>query len=837
MDKAFRCTFVIVIAVTLALLAACSAEGSPSASPGATASAPSPSATLLSATPTETLPPTAALLPTATHWVTATRRATVRPTDAATMTPVFPYIASLVEYTYGATPTPIATPADGAQNYRLKAWSEANAIDLVRLADQYALAADVMGFQDSRPYLSLVQEAIQAAVQEALLRYPDSVHRQALWGHLAMANAIMGKPEMDQWVLGEIERGLNESWIDPGDMNSFLNQMGFKIYGPSLYGSPSVSDLFGVGCPGYIFALEAQTSALYHAILWFAVGQDESGRYHVELIDHFSRGVRWDNYHEVGDHTGDKLPEIVFSYFGSFGYPAGMYIYQWQGDHFTEITGGGFDLTSWIDFLWEYGPPDVNVNGTIEITLINVGYENVFIYGWNGEQYQLISSRKKNTDFIDPGQIGEIIAQGDYITAENRIHEYLAPGLIDSRSGPNFPNFLRFQLGLIYALLSNYEKAVAQFAQLVESPTNPSLTLISQAAQVFLDNYQASTDLYRACASALDLMERAITPYRDEYGRILTASLHQVWGFSTELGQHVPICQPDLALPLTVWAFDAEQIADPANALRQAGVTVAHTARLDVEEDGDDDWVVAILEPEAVFQPQVSLFLLLNVEQKLITLPVSRFTPKDDDLLTFRADTARVPDIGLEMAFVQAGSRQVLFSVNWDGATPFIQHMPSQPPSPTRFSHKAQQYFDSLPAYTIPEIDLLNQPAGSRLRLRWNQQTDEFLWDIQFPQTEMDILLANVKQAEQDLLVSGNASSAIEPLLAYLSLPVEPCANEYECALALYDRPRYRYLLGLAYELSGDEANAVQTYWQLWRDAPQSPYASLARAKLEPVNP
>jgi hypothetical protein len=41
------------------------------------------------------------------------------------------------------------------------------------------------------------------------------------------------------------------------------------------------------------------------------------------------------------------------------------------------------------------------------------------------------------------------------------------------------------------------------------------------------------------------------------------------------------------------------------------------------------------------------------------------------------------------------------------------------------------------------------------------------------------------------------------------------------------------YLLGLAYELAGDEVHAVQTYWKLWREAPESAYARLAQAKLE----
>jgi hypothetical protein len=41
------------------------------------------------------------------------------------------------------------------------------------------------------------------------------------------------------------------------------------------------------------------------------------------------------------------------------------------------------------------------------------------------------------------------------------------------------------------------------------------------------------------------------------------------------------------------------------------------------------------------------------------------------------------------------------------------------------------------------------------------------------------------------------------------------------------------YLLGLTYELSGDERKAVETYLQVWRKKPDSPEAWMARAKLE----
>ena len=45
------------------------------------------------------------------------------------------------------------------------------------------------------------------------------------------------------------------------------------------------------------------------------------------------------------------------------------------------------------------------------------------------------------------------------------------------------------------------------------------------------------------------------------------------------------------------------------------------------------------------------------------------------------------------------------------------------------------------------------------------------------------------------------------------------------------------YLLGLSYELTGDEDNAVKTYYQVWREHPDSAYALMAKAKLELIKP
>lgn len=84
--------------------------------------------------------------------------------------------------------------------------------------------------------------------------------------------------------------------------------------------------------------------------------------------------------------------------------------------------------------------------------------------------------------------------------------------------------------------------------------------------------------------------------------------------------------------------------------------------------------------------------------------------------------------------------------------------------------------------------------------------------------------------ALQAFILGQPAEQIRDTLLNYGETPYQDCnPNGYRnfCADLLY-------LQGLAYELSGDEANAIATYLQLWQDYPDHPYTLIIRAKLEP---
>jgi hypothetical protein len=92
----------------------------------------------------------------------------------------------------------------------------------------------------------------------------------------------------------------------------------------------------------------------------------------------------------------------------------------------------------------------------------------------------------------------------------------------------------------------------------------------------------------------------------------------------------------------------------------------------------------------------------------------------------------------------------------------------------------------------------------------------------------------SLRQLADELLTGSDPTVVITNLFAIQQSPDFTCDKE-DFAYFCYDLYLSNYLLGLAYELAGDEANAVTTYLQVWQDYPNSPYAVMARARLEPI--
>lgn len=77
-------------------------------------------------------------------------------------------------------------------------------------------------------------------------------------------------------------------------------------------------------------------------------------------------------------------------------------------------------------------------------------------------------------------------------------------------------------------------------------------------------------------------------------------------------------------------------------------------------------------------------------------------------------------------------------------------------------------------------------------------------------------------------LFSGNVTGALDRLEATLKSPRFNCSNYRIC-------DRFYYTLGLAYELTGEERAAIDTYIDLWWNYSASPYTLMARHKLDQI--
>ncbi len=91
-----------------------------------------------------------------------------------------------------------------------------------------------------------------------------------------------------------------------------------------------------------------------------------------------------------------------------------------------------------------------------------------------------------------------------------------------------------------------------------------------------------------------------------------------------------------------------------------------------------------------------------------------------------------------------------------------------------------------------------------------------------------------IQAIEKTVFVDGDSRQGSQLIEQLLAAGVIEDSNPYGIETV---KPYLRYLLGLAYELSGDERNAVDNYWRLQKDYPDSLYSRVAQQKMERIGP
>lgn len=94
----------------------------------------------------------------------------------------------------------------------------------------------------------------------------------------------------------------------------------------------------------------------------------------------------------------------------------------------------------------------------------------------------------------------------------------------------------------------------------------------------------------------------------------------------------------------------------------------------------------------------------------------------------------------------------------------------------------------------------------------------------------------NTVQAEKSIFVEKDPEAALTSLeQAQIEDLIQAYEWEDKKSFWLLNFPYWYYLQGLAYELSNQPSKAVESYLTVWRYYPDSPYALMAKAKLQPA--
>jgi hypothetical protein len=719
--------------------------------------------------------------PQATPSITAVPSKTSIPTVTATptSTPVFNYPASWDPVF--ETLTPIATPQQPQNGFHLKEWSESDAIALIKTMDKYARDYDIPGPSSSRGYYIGMQSPIEILLKETLLHFPNSPNAELYKWHLALVQATLGKHDSDEWMVAKVEQALQSGAYTPETLDEYVSQYGF-----SVAENRENRNVCGDNKPAWVQQISIASRKKWDG-LFIVICQSNDNAYKVHLLDsrwYFDHG--YSTLSDIDDFNANNLDEIVVKLGSHSGTMCGYMVkfFEWRDGQFVDLTQGKVRLPS-CGTDWKV------TSDTIQIVPGFKG-EIPMEFSWNGKFYEFsgiygVSSIWERWKYLNDARSRAYLAIENYGYDEEA--DLLKEIIATSQSlnkGSAYPDYLRYRLGVVYALQSKHEEAVKEFEELELHPFDSTHSLSPRVARLFLDIYKDDASLYRACLSANRLLE-GVVPY-------LSGALLVQQGVLLDWSDFgaMPLCDLEDAFHISAnsWSIEGNLL----QRLDQNGVEINSFYKTDINSDGNDEWFVKL----------DGGFWVLAYKQgdgyNFQRLPeLYGGLPKIDEVLTFRGEKHNSTFL-----FIRSDRDWWAYKVEDDFKISLLDWWLGA----DRFEVQAE---DGIPVLQLSPTTL---PS-------WVYPWEGYRWDSESSQFKPDLL-------EYELFVRKDFSRSVE-----VSQRVYDIVSNDKTGRLHSEYDRIYYLTALSSELAGDVETAAGIYWQLWRDFPGSPYALMAKEKLE----
>jgi hypothetical protein len=751
-------------------------------------------------TPIPSATPMATVTNTATERPTLTATPTITPTLPPTQTPVFP-LPTMQVYSW-ETPTAIATPQEKSADYHLKKMDEAGLAQMIAWMNDYSVK-NYPNYGDwwTESQFEGSQQAVAVAIQEYLYRFPNSRDSDQYRWQLAFISAIdwnSKKNSVDDLMISSIQNELDSGTITPETLETFLDRYWFD-----LGFLRRIDNLFGDGKTAWFYEVVPQYWQDYERNvkpndteanwggegLFFVVRENLAGHFDVFLLK-----SAWNdnesNIFDISDRNQNGTPEISL-YIGSHsGTMCGgnLLVYEWNGQEFVELTRSKIEF---IDCGVEFSYFEYNGRPAIRAKRNFSESEAGFV--WNGKYYQF--DRYLDDDLFNVWQS----SYGDHKSEVAVLTKML--GSEDStRMEAGLTNYLRFRLGVLYALENQRDEAMKIFKQLASSPITLPTDVFPEMATRFLEYYE-QPNIFRACVETDKMYRNVLAANKDSTGSLRDDFFKELFGISVDYPPN-PTCDGDDAFPLLISSISSGT-KDLPGELKQHGISLAYVRQLDVNRDGQDEWIIAT-------RPYNTSYIVWLQGDTYQVKPASLFDD-NSDLTALKISIEKWPVFtNPVMIFSLAGKYKIVEVDKMYGTNILLESYVPGNLEITDVDTSPQVQF----TYFLPKQDRW-YPYLPTARYRWNVHTQEF----------EEVSMENLLFIENNPSAAINLFTEILPRLA---------AWERYSDTSKWELPGFYYVSALAYEFSGDDKRAVELYWQLWRKFPDSHYVRMARFKLEP---
>lgn len=783
----------------LFLLAACSRAVPPTSVAGNTA------------VPTHTLQPTEMKTETAvaaTPSITPTSTHTPTLTPAPTFTPIATPETPLRVFVPPTLPPITEEAGNSDELYRLRASSDAEAAALVSLMADYA-----NGFMSNWElydwYGDLGRQEIIEMGREFILRYPNSTYRTEVEWQMVDASTYFPSRELNELLVNLIAADLNAGIVTLETLDMYLRPHGLQVSLQNCQScSPfptSIPNLLGDGREIPLFLIERQTRDIDGAVL-IAIWQDADAKFIVTPIltqwaasNRFSGGIS--NY-EARHITGDSQPEILLEVWGHSGsmIGIGLYMYRWDGEKFVELAGTPFGFPGGsLGNQWEF----VEGDDPSRLQIISPYYGTTTIYEWTGNTYETVEVTIEDVppdttnNYFASEWIERKIGQENYTEVIAYLEEALQSPV---REGDHYA--MRFILGMNYVYLEDEVMARSVFEALRDETSPPELIGFSQAAEAFLAHYDGLESAYMACSAAYDVL--------------LAAELELV-----QMTELTSLCAFDKLFVEKLSQYDGiGNVFDYVDAAE-----IIYTQQHDLNGDGQIDWLLALLHPTLFTQSGVQVWAALQMDEGTEVVRLTTLRSSEEQVEEFITEIHLLPLFDTPMITILSNNTFYLLQLR-QGEAGWETKLHINYGVTTDYSLQMVENHLQVNLF----FDAATSSEGvDRITYQWDAEMEEFVEMSRHALNSLGVPFSEALDLAETLIFENNDFAAAIPILTAI-VDESELTDDFRLGFSL---PKALYLLGLAHEMQGNEAEAVAAYWRLWHDHPTDPYALIAAAKLE----